>query len=154
MRNRTLNRVLAVVVAFGLAACDSSGPTESESAALVATWDVRSIDGETLPITESEDIGDGVVCTFTFSAAAITFQNGGRYTANLTASVGCPGIPTQHLNETSGGTWRVQGSTLFMKQDADETGTHSEEANTFSRSGNMLTITSNDDGSVIVLERR
>lgn len=154
MRNGTMNRVLVVVAALGLAACDSSGPTESESDSLVATWDVRSIDGQTLPITESEDMGNGLVCTFTFSSASITFQNSGRFTSSIVASGGCTGMPTQSFNETTAGTWRVQGSTLFMKEDPDEDGENEEEASTFTRSGDMLTITSTDDGTVVVLERR
>lgn len=154
MRSTILIRAITLVAALGLAACESNSTTELDSDSLVATWDVRSIDGQTLPITESEDVGDGVICTYTFSSGAITFAESGRFTTVFNGSAGCTGTPTQNFNETSGGTWRVQGSTLYMKQDADEDGQHAEEPHTFTRSGNTLTVTNIEDNSTIILQRR
>jgi hypothetical protein len=151
MRIRTAISLLVVLVPLGLAACGDS-PTEP-GAALVATWDVRSVDGQTLPHSVTEDFGGGIMCTMTVTAMHITFNSAGRYAANIAGTFACPGLGTQPFNEPAAGTYRVSGNSLFMTQDPDADGPHAEERSTFSISGRTLTIT-DDDGTVIVLERR
>jgi hypothetical protein len=151
MRMRTALGLLVILAPFGLAACGDS-PTEPGSA-LVATWDVRSVDGQTLPHSVTEDFGDGLICTMTVTSMDITFTRAGRYTGNFNATLACPGLGSQTFNEPAAGKYRVSGTTLFMTQDPDAYGSYAEERNTFSISGRTLTIT-DDEGTVIVLERR
>jgi hypothetical protein len=151
MRIRTALGLLVVLAPLGLAACGDS-PTEP-GAALVATWDVRSIDGQTLPHSVTEDFGGGIMCTMTVTSMDITFTRTNRYAGNITGTVACPGLGSQTFNEPAAGTYRVSGTSLFMTQDPDADGPHAEVRSTFSISGRTLTIT-DGDGTVIVLERR
>jgi hypothetical protein len=151
MRVRTALGLLVILAPLGLAACGDS-PTEPGSA-LVATWDVRSVDGQTLPHSVTEDFGGGLICTMTVTSMDITFTRAGRYAVNFNGTVACPGLGSQTFTEPTAGTYRVSGTSLYMKQDPDAQGPHSEERSTFSISGRTLTIT-DDDGTVIVLERR
>jgi hypothetical protein len=142
-------------ITFALVACgDSKSPTEDGSATLVATWDVRTIDGNLLPYTETEDFGEGLTCSFTLASSHITFAAGGRFTQLWAGSFTCTGMGTQTFNEQEAGAWRVSGSTLYITPDPDADGTYPEQAHSYSISGRTLTVTDTDDGTVIVLERR
>jgi hypothetical protein len=150
----TFTRAVVLVTMLGVAACgsDKKSPTEGGNSSLVATWDIRSIDGQNLPFTETEDFGDGMSCSFTFASGFITFNSNGRYTSGVTVTFACTGIPQQTMTETSGGTWRTTGNQIFIKPDPDEDGSYEEDAATFTINGRILTIVSSD--GVIVLERR
>jgi hypothetical protein len=149
-------RGLVVAMVVALSACgDSRSPTDAATAALVATWDIRTVDGQPLPYVETEDFGGGLSCSLTLVAGHVVFRSNGRYDSAASGSFECTGLGSQTFDGQAAGSWRVSGNTLFLQQDPDEDGPYEEQAHTYSISGRTLTMTDTDpEGTVVVLERR
>jgi hypothetical protein len=142
MSTRSATALFLLCGTLLLAGCkDATSP----QASLVGTWDLTHIDGQTLPLSETWSEGD-FSCTMTFVSAFVTFT-ATTYNFSMNASLACTDSATQNFTETSSGTWRTEGTTLYMR----ESGSNSEDPSTFSISGSVLTVTFSDDGDTTVL---
>ncbi len=119
--------LLAVTVVAGCG--DSNGPGTSEETvdALVGTWNATS-----MVFTNNANSSE------TFDLIA----DGGSFSITLTAAGGFSGSSTfMDMTDTFGGTFVVQGTNLIIT----ETGESGPETIAFTRSGNTLTLTLDDE---------
>lgn len=151
MRIRNVTAGFVLLAGLGLAACGDDPKDVDGKASLVGTWDVQSINGDALPITETEEVEPGYTCSFTIESIEITFTTAGSYSGQQKFTSVCTGEDTQTQNFPFGGTYRTSGSTLFMTDTGDV-----EESVAFTVSGSTATLTFTEDGEteVIVLKRR
>ncbi|MEO5509206.1 MAG: lipocalin family protein [Longimicrobiales bacterium] len=145
-----MRKLLACVMLFaviGFAGCGDSSTDVETQASLVGTWDAQTFNGQPLPYTQTETSG-GTTITVVISKFSVTFTPQ-TFTVITTASVSSPGQPAQTINETSSGTYRVSGSTLFTTEGGVE------DSGSYTLSGNTLTLSSPGDlVATIVLKKR
>ena len=155
---------LCAVFIIGITGCGS----EDDENEWVGTWAIESIDGESLEqgFIEDEDFGDADI-DFSITANEWTFSDDGTMEMEL----GMKFEVKEQGFEFSGqgsmkvvGTYTLSGSnytltpievegTGLFEGEVGAIGPTDEDTGTWSRSGNTLTLNS-DDGSTIVFKRK
>ena len=144
---RSWLKPMVVVAAFAMVGCGDDGSGPNAQASIVGTWDVQSIDGNSLPWTETETF-EGVTCTFTLHAMVVTFTNNKTYSGTEDFSGSCAGQTFPRTTEPFNGTYSIQGNQLTM---TDAEHPNDPDTATFTISGSTLTVIIVEDGETTTL---
>ena len=146
---RSWLKPMVLVAAFATVGCgdDSSGP--DAQASLVGTWDVRSINGNNLPWTETQTF-EGITCTFTLHAMVVTFTRNNTYTGTEESSGACAGQTFPRSTDAFSGTYSVQGNQITLTDSEDD----DPQTGTFTISGSTLTIVTTEGGETTTIVAR
>ena len=155
---------LGAVLIIGVVGCGS----EDDENEWVGTWAIESIDGESLEqgFAEDEEFGDADI-DFSITANEWTFNNDGTMEAEFGMKFA---LEEQGLAFSGEGSMKITGTyslssdsytltpinvegTGLFEGDVEPVGPTDEDTGTWSRSGNTLTLNS-DDGSTIVFKKK
>ena len=148
---------LYAVLVIGIIGCGGDDDDEND---WVGTWEIESIDGENYEQFLAEEAGaEGVNVSIVTNNW--TFNDDGTMEAELTVKIEAKEGGTEFSLQSSVklmGTYSLSGSnyTLTITTEGEETtffGGTDEDGGTWSRSGNTLTLNS-DDGEVIVFKKK
>ena len=155
---------LGAVLIIGIIGCGS----EDDENEWVGTWAIESIDGESLEqgFAEDEEFGDADI-DFSITANEWTFNNDGTMEVEFGMKFA---LEEQGLAFSGEGSMKITGTyslssdsytltptnvegTGLFEGDVEPVGPTDEDTGTWSRSGNTLTLNS-DDGSTIVFKKK
>lgn len=104
-----MKRMLAIGCLALLGAACSSGPIDP-SEAIAGTWELSTINGQTLPfVWQTQDANNSV----SFASGTLTLRSDGTFTDHTEFSVKVDGTNQSQPLESSG-TWKISADTLTL----------------------------------------
>lgn len=142
---RRFTAIAGLLAIAALTAACGDDVVDADTDALVATWDLQSVDGRSLPLSDTT-----LDCSYTLRSASFTFKATGTYTTLNDTVIECEGFDEEDVGGAGGGTWRAEDDQIFLLL----TGETDEQVGRWSISGSTLVLTDELDGTVLVFKRR
>ena len=155
LKSRALAVALAFTLTVGVAACGDDEPG-GPGAGTVGTYSLFSVDGATLPITETTQEDDGmggtVTVISTISSGSLVLRSNATFTGTYAGSFKYGGDPVESYTITEGGTYSTLSNgqirfiaTTFTLNGQDLSDGLEPDTTTATLSGNTLTAVSTDE---------